>query len=290
MRKELYILFLLVCLFSCKKDEKRTEAERIVKEWVGKEIVIPSGFQCCIAEKDSVGCDALLNSEYKILLYTDSSGCTTCKLRLLEWKALIKDADSLFSFDKLSFLFVFQPKDKKELQFLFKRDNFNYPVMIDIENKMDAINQFPDKQSYQCFLLDRNNKVLMIGNPVINPKIWKLYKEQIYGKINKNEERTTTVEIEKMQIDLGYINISNSKSAIFNIKNTGSHPLVISHVSVSCGCTSVEWEKQPVKPGMAGKITLRMKPEEKGYFNKTVDVFCNVENAPLKLKINGTAN
>jgi hypothetical protein len=45
----------------------------------------------------------LLEGDYKVLLYVDSVGCTSCKLRLWDWKALIAEADSAFA-GKLSFL------------------------------------------------------------------------------------------------------------------------------------------------------------------------------------------
>ncbi|GHT07506.1 hypothetical protein FACS189426_01040 [Bacteroidia bacterium] len=66
--------------------------------------------------------------------------------------------------------------------------------------------------------------------------------------------------------------------------------MIINHVSTSCGCTAVEWEKQPVEPGKTADIKVEIKPEEDGYFNKTIDVYCNVKESPVKLSISGTAN
>ncbi|GHT13600.1 hypothetical protein FACS189426_18720 [Bacteroidia bacterium] len=53
--------------------------------------------------------------------------------------------------------------------------------------------------------------------------------------------------------------------------------MIINHVSTFCGCTAVEWEKQPVEPGKTADIKVEIKPEEDGYFNKTIDVYCNVK-------------
>jgi hypothetical protein len=116
-------------------------------------------------------------------LYVDSTGCSSCRLKLFQWKQLIEESDSLFQ-DRLSFLFFFQPKNKKEIAYLFQRDNFNYPVFIDMNNTINRLNHFPEKMEYQCFLLDKDNKVLMMGNPTLNPKIWDLYKEVITGEVS----------------------------------------------------------------------------------------------------------
>ena len=288
MRKWL-ILVALLGVFSCKKDEKRTEAEKIVSQWVGKEIKFPTDYTCSLMGKDTTLCADLLNREYKILLYVDSAGCTNCKLRMQEWKQLMAESDSVFA-NRLNFLFFFHPKNEKELQYLFKRDHFNYPVCIDNTNQINSLNSFPDKQSYQCFLLNKDNKVIMIGNPTLNPKIWKLYKEQIAGKSDDKNEQTTTVELDKTVYDFGDITIDTKNQAVFTITNTGTHPLIIQHITTSCGCTAVDWEKQPIESGQTTDIKVEMAPEEPGYFRKTMDVYCNIEQSPLSLTVSGIAN
>jgi len=184
MKKYLIFLFVLLSLFSCKKDERRTEAEKIVTEWIGKEIIFPLDYECNLMGKDTALCAGLLNADYKILLYVDSMGCTGCKLRMYEWKQLMQEADSVFTKNKLSFLFFFHPKNKnkRRLLFLIKGDKFDYPIFIDNTNQINSLNDFPKEESYQCFLLDKINKVVSIGNPTLNPKIWELYKEQISEK------------------------------------------------------------------------------------------------------------
>jgi hypothetical protein len=280
-----------MALVSCKENKKRTEAEKIVAEWTGKEIRFPNDYQCSFAGKDTISnpCTDLFQAEYKILLYVDSAGCSSCRLKLFEWKQIIADADSLFG-EKLSFILFFQPKNKKEMEFLFKRENFNYPAFIDMDNRINQLNHFPTQQSYQCFLLDRNNKVVMIGNPVLNPEIWELYKNQISGNGTKPQENLTFVEVDKTTYDFGNIPLGESSQAVFQLKNTGNFPLIINHVSTSCGCTAVDWEKQPTESGETAAIKVEIKPEEAGFFDKTITVYCNVEKSPLKLSISGTAN
>ncbi|WP_080905031.1 hypothetical protein [Parabacteroides sp. Marseille-P3160] len=79
------------------------------------------------------------------------------------------------------FFFYLHPKDRKELLSLLKRDDFRYSVFIDTENKIDQLNHFPHEMEFQCFLLDKENKVLSIGNPTLNPRIGDLHKQIILG-------------------------------------------------------------------------------------------------------------
>jgi hypothetical protein len=156
--KKILLLFLILTIFAC-KDKKLTEAQQIVGEWAGKEIRFPDNILCAAMGKDTVwdACRALMEAEYKVLLYVDSSGCSSCRLKLSQWKTLMSESDSLFH-GNVSFLFFFQPKSKKELSILFRDEKFKHPVFIDTKNAVNRLNHFPEKPEYQCFLLDKNNK------------------------------------------------------------------------------------------------------------------------------------
>ncbi|MDR0604192.1 MAG: DUF1573 domain-containing protein, partial [Bacteroidales bacterium] len=261
MKKTLF-LFLILTVFAC-KDKKLTEARQIVSEWVGKEIHMPDNVLCTIMGKDTVSdaCLALMDAEYKVLLYVDSSGCSSCRLRLFQWKTLMSESDSLFR-EKVSFLFFFQPKSKKELDILFWREQFNYPVFIDMKNNINRINHFPAKPEYQCFLLDKDNKVQMIGNPASTPKMWNLYKQVISGQQTQTVIPVTSVSIEQSEIELKDLQTGKTSETTFKLKNTGTQPLIIQMVNASCGCTVPEWEKQPIAAGKSTEIKVKITPEQ----------------------------
>jgi hypothetical protein len=117
-----------------------------------------------------------------------------------------------------------------------------------------------------------------------------LYKEQVFGEKEKPEEPTTTIEIDKTAFDFGNIRVNTKNKVAFSIKNTGNFPLVINTVSTSCGCTVVDWDKKPIGLGKSSEIKVEMHPEEEGAFKKTINVYCNVKEPPVKLVISGTAN
>jgi len=175
----------------------------------------------------------------------------------------------------------------KEIGYQFMQYRFDYPVFIDIKGTINDLNHFPQAAQYQCFLLDKDNKVLMIGNPVMNSKIRELYKSQILGGKQGEPEILTTVKADKTIYDYGTIRKGSTNTAVFTITNTGEHPLIISHVSTSCGCTNVSWDKQPVEPGKTASIRVEMTPEETGHFSKTIDVYCNVKESSVKLTLTG---
>ncbi|WP_163629650.1 DUF1573 domain-containing protein [Paludibacter sp. 221] len=292
MRKKTFLismLLLAVCFIACqKKNPQHEEAKKTVTEWMGKTIIFPDNVSCTHILQDSVT-STIANKPFKILLYTDSVGCTSCKLRLFDWKNIMNDTDTLFP-GKVEYLFYFHPKSVKELTFILKRDRFEHPVYLDIENRINDLNSFPENQSYHCFLLDADNKVLSIGNPSLNPNIRNLYKQIISGKAEPDKrDSNTTAEPDNSNIETDVLVAGMKSKIVFTLKNTGNAPLVIHDIKSTCGCAVPSWEKQAIECGKSTSITVETTPGQSGYFNKTIKVYCNTENSPIILRISGVA-
>ncbi len=77
-------------------------------------------------------------------------------------------------------------------------------------------------------------------------------------------------------------------STVFEFKNEGMEPLVISNVRASCGCTTPKWTRMPVEPGQTGTITVTYNPSGRpGRFQKTVTITSNATTPTVKLYIKG---
>ena len=125
MKKQLYILLLLSLLTACKENNKEKFA-LLVQEWQGKEIVFPQNMAFTRFVTEPVDY-RIPDAEYKVLVYVDSIGCTSCKLQLPKWKELIAHVDSATNVN-IPFIFVLHSKDDRELRYILKRDNFDRPV------------------------------------------------------------------------------------------------------------------------------------------------------------------
>ena len=147
--------------------------------------------------------------------------------------------------------------------------------------------------AFQTFLLDKDNKVKAIGNPVHNPKIKELYMKILMGEettgTNEGINLMTEVSIDSTSLYLGNFDWEKEQKVVFTLKNTGDNTLVIDAVSTSCGCTKVEYDKEPVRPGGSVDLHVSYKAEHPEHFNKTITVYCNTKASPLLLKIMGNA-
>ena len=64
------------------------------------------------------------------------------------------------------------------------------------------------------------------------------------------------ITFSKTEHDFGKINEADGRvTTVFEFKNEGMEPLVLSNVRASCGCTTPNWTREPVEPGQTGKIT-----------------------------------
>ena len=287
MRKIVTLMMCVWMLASC--QESREEAMlRLVNEWNGKEIKFPSRSVFTIQGKDTVDFE-FVDADYKVVTYIDSVGCTSCKLQLPRWKQLIEEVDSLTG-GSVPFLFYFHPKDMRELRYLTRRDDFEYPVCFDEKDELNQLNQFPLDMTFQTFLLDKGNKVVAMGNPVLNPKVKELYLGLVTGsRSSKSSGTTTQVSINQTELDFETFPKEEKQEGSFVLTNTGNGLLVIQDITTSCGCTKVEYSKEPVLPGDTLDVKVIYGAEDAGYFNKVVTVYCNTENSPLRLTIKGTA-
>ncbi|MBN2520649.1 MAG: DUF1573 domain-containing protein [Bacteroidales bacterium] len=91
--------------------------------------------------------------------------------------------------------------------------------------------------------------------------------------------------------DYNYGNIKEEDGPIahsFEFTNTGSLPLVIYEVKPSCGCTTPNWSKEPIKPGEKGYIEVTFDPKRRpGKFNKSISVNSNDPEGIVVLRIKG---
>jgi len=90
--------------------------------------------------------------------------------------------------------------------------------------------------------------------------------------------------------DFGSIVYGANGKVDFTFANKGTNPLVITDVKSSCGCTIPTWTKEPVAPGQIGTITIEYNTTLPGVFNKTVAVYSNANNSPVRIEIRGKVN
>ena len=253
----LYLEVLL--LFSSCQNSPQEHITQLVEEWQGKEVRFPENPVFTRQLSDTVDY-RIPETEYKVLVYVDSIGCTSCKLQLPQWKEFIAYVDSV-SGGKIPFLFFFQSKDNKELRYILKRDNFRLPVCVDSQNEFGKLNRFPSEQMFQTFLLDKDNRVKVIALTQLVP--------------------------DQEEYDMGIVAENETKKQKVLLKNTGDVPFIIKGITTSCDCTTAEYDWKEIAPDEQKEIVVSYKGEEPGDFWRTVTVYGNTPDQSLILSFVG---
>lgn len=89
--------------------------------------------------------------------------------------------------------------------------------------------------------------------------------------------------------DFGTIREADGKvSCSFEYVNRGNQPVVIDQVNVSCGCTTPEFSRKPIKAGERGQLKVTFDPTNRaGEFSKDITVFTGGRRHRTTLRITG---
>lgn len=84
------------------------------------------------------------------------------------------------------------------------------------------------------------------------------------------------VEFDTKKVDFGTILEGTINPFRFHYKNIGNQPFLISHVSVTCGCTAPVWSKKELLPGDTASIYIEFNSANKlGPVSKGVNLMTN---------------
>lgn len=168
-----FILFVLAVLCQC--SSKASESE--IAELFNMDIQIIDTLPIYSPNIDSLFIESTLfveSSKLKLITHIDGT-CSSCVEDLIQWKELIETLKN----EKLQILIYFHTNNLDLYRTYFKRLRFNHDVIIDKENVFLNNNQFPEGTNLHTVLLDENNEIMLIGNPIKDMAIKELYYEVI---------------------------------------------------------------------------------------------------------------
>lgn len=166
----------IVCLstiISCDNSFKREYSQL-----KNSKIEFPDKLKMTFEGRDTI-IDDIWNSEFKLVIYKDSLSCTPCYIESLpKWFKIIDKYDS----KKFSAIFILCPtkEDEIDIRLLMEMNGFEYPILIDNNNAFrNANSQISSNSLLHTFLLNDNNEVIFIGDPLSNEKINDLFEQEI---------------------------------------------------------------------------------------------------------------
>lgn len=115
--------------------------------------------------------------KFKYVCFLDSSECTSCALKdAYRWN----DYVSMFESNpkQISFLYVLSAKPNRDIMLQIRESGFCQNIYIDTCGVFAESNpHIPNNTMFHTFLLDKNNNIVLVGNPIKNKKIRKRFLE-----------------------------------------------------------------------------------------------------------------
>lgn len=114
---------------------------------------------------------------FKMVCFVDSQECSPCMLKdAYLWNSYVRT----FSPDEVAFLYVISAKKVDDVKLQIRESGFSRNFYIDTLGKFKHDNpQIPESSVYHTFLIDKNQNVILVGNPAKNRRIEKLFFEII---------------------------------------------------------------------------------------------------------------
>ena len=150
------IFFIVIALFSYSSVKKKEEQ----KLWIGKKLNIPE-----------------ISSNEKKIVVRLIGDCPSCIESIKMWKKL----DKIFKEKNKNFKLIFYVEVVNEKRFQELQKQLNFADYVIFDQRMSFFNKnllsFPYHLEYHTFLLNKENKILLFGNPVVKRDLLKKYIE-----------------------------------------------------------------------------------------------------------------
>src|SRR4030042_2352139 len=103
----------------------------------------------------------------------------------------------------------------------------------------------------------------------------------------KAGRNASKIEFDETNHNFGEIKYGGEASFDFKFSNKGKSPLILENVRSTCGCTVPEWTREPVNVSNSGSVRVIYDTHRVGAFSKTLIVYSNAANSPVRLFIKG---
>lgn len=184
------LLIFPLCTISCKnvRDNKNTQREikEVIDDILGKKVLFPDTIQFYYSSSDYIlDSVEIFNSDYMILTYLDAS-CGNCIGYIKDWETIVP----LFREYSVPVVLICDSNDDFAM-FDYLCDlgkiSFQYPFVLDVNNKYLKNNEFMNlNEEFKTLLINKQNEILLLGNPVHSKAIKDMYLREIQKRITEN--------------------------------------------------------------------------------------------------------
>lgn len=117
---------------------------------------------------------------YKIVVFVSNKQCSTCLISSFNrWNKFIDNLTNAFN---VRFIFIVAPTQNKlkKTKIAVKHSSLNAPIYIDSLNVFEKANpQIPNNAVFHTFLLNNQDSILVVGDPLQSKKVRNMMLKQL---------------------------------------------------------------------------------------------------------------
>ena len=162
------------------------EAKAVLEKFLDSEVILSDDFEYLHEGRDTTF-DVLNGLDSKLIVYFETKSCSTCEVPYINKYQEIINYNK-WTKGKFGIVFIFAPKSEsyEEVKRAIERNKTQGAIVL-LDRNGGFIKQnpnIPKNRRYHIFMVDKDNKVVLVGNPLGNEKMWNLYKKEI-AKLSK---------------------------------------------------------------------------------------------------------
>lgn len=183
------ILSMCVLLIFTACDSRYGTIEGLMSQMKETPVNLCQDSMVCLIHDSIVG-DFNKHNKMTMVVYSDTSDCSMCYINHLDqWNELLPLEKK---YKGLRFVFIIEARSNEQKSLLNNLTgcNLNHTIYVDNSYSFRRNNSnIPEDAAFHTFLLDENNKVILVGNPLHNEKIEKLFYKIIDEKLGTKRHR-----------------------------------------------------------------------------------------------------
>lgn len=183
-----FLVLTLLCLsmvfLGC---ESKLTVKKVIRRYYGKQVDFNWPMQYVYEDTLLDSIDAFEFSSIKVVVYVSRQLCVPCFSNYL---SATKEYTHKLKSDSVQYICVMYPRPIEEIHDAM--DSLELPQTLVIYDKEDqylkknSLEKYTDM--FRTFLLDKNDRVVLVGDPLRSTKLQKLYTEKIQELIDNGGE------------------------------------------------------------------------------------------------------
>ena len=162
-----YVFFILICwsVFSGCNNQKDAAS---IKTYIGATI---NWDEIKSASENTIE-SVLVERNNKVVVFIDSANCTPCTLdNVIMWE---RHENELQKYN-LQIILISNVPNQQLIEKYLLNYGINHPLLFDERGYMQKEYPFLALENFQAFVINKENKIIWIGNPLFDEKQWKTF-------------------------------------------------------------------------------------------------------------------